>query len=236
MTARKKISNQEFVPISVLLGGEAVEIVDPAEEVREILEQARRQAATIIEQAGEQAGAIEKEAAEKGYREGLDRGEQQGRQLYLEKIAELEKIMAGLAGQRAAVQRQYESDLRHLVTAVVRRLVHHEISVNPRIIAACLRHAMQFVAHSARVRVRLHPDDFQRLREASLEDDDLLAGKEQVDLFEDPALTPGGCVITTDFGEIDATVEQFQERLLAVVDQGFLAALAEDNEPAGEEE
>ncbi len=226
--AHKKISTTDFIPMGVLLGCEPeVEIVDPAEEARRIVEAARQEAEGIVAAAREQAAVIEKEAEERGYAAGLARGEEAGRQPYLDKVAALEKLLAEIARQRAAVHRRCLEDLRHVVLAVLDRVVHHEVSVNPRVITACLRTALDYVAQGARVEVRLHPEDFQRVREAALADEGLLAGKEQVDLVEDPNLAPGDCQLVTDFGDIDASIGEFWQRLRPVVEQAFLAALAE---------
>lgn len=75
--------------------------------------------------------------------------------------------------------------------------------------------------------IHLHPEDFTRIKEASLDNPDLLQGADNIELMEDPAINQGGCLLETDFGTIDATLENCRENLYQAVDQAFLAALAE---------
>jgi flagellar assembly protein FliH len=113
---------------------------------------------------------------------------------------------------------------------MVDRLVNHEVSVNPRVIQACFREAMEFVVENSVVQVHLHSEDFHRIKEASLENPTMIAGKSRVELVDDPNISQGGCLLKTDFGEIDATLESCREKLYEAFDRAFLAALAEDNE------
>ncbi|MDA8166101.1 MAG: FliH/SctL family protein, partial [Desulfobacteraceae bacterium] len=85
----------------------------------------------------------------------------------------------------------------------------------------CLREALQYVAENSRIKVHLHADDFERLREASLEDPSLLEGKNRLQLVEDPAVAAGGCFLETDFGEVDATLDRCREKLYAELDRIF---------------
>jgi flagellar assembly protein FliH len=78
--------------------------------------------------------------------------------------------------------------------------------------------------------VHLHSDDFQHIKEITLEDPSLLQGARRFELIDDPAVNRGGCLLQTDFGEIDATLDTCRERLFALVDQAFQDALAADGE------
>lgn len=109
---------------------------------------------------------------------------------------------------------------------MVDRLVYHEVSVNPLVIQACLKKAMEFVVENSTVQIHLHGDDFGRLKKASLENSRLIEGKNRIQLVEDPNIAVGGCFLKTDFGEIDATLENCKARLYGAVEQAFLAAMA----------
>jgi len=229
--APEKKTTDTFVPFGVLLAGNGdQQTLDPLRKMKEEEEKARQKAKTIIDDAERQAEGVllqaEKDGHEKGFQEGLQKGESEGLARYTEKIGELDKTIAMLAGERQEVHHNCETDLRHLVIAMVNHLVHHEVSVNPRVIQACLHNAIQFVADSGIIRIKLHPDDFQRIREASLEDPELLGRYEQVDLIEDASVQQGGCLLSSDFGEIDATINDFQDRLAKAIDKAFLEALA----------
>jgi flagellar assembly protein FliH len=190
---------------------------------------AMEEAANIIRQAGEQADKLKDEA----YAEGLAKGEAEGKAAglaqYEKQQEELAALFTALNGEREAVLKQHEEGMLSLITTMVDRLVYHEVSVNPLVIQACLKKAMEFVVENSTVQIHLHGDDFARLKKASLEDSRLIEGKNRIQLVEDPNIAVGGCFLKTDFGEIDATLENSKTRLYAAVEQAFHAAMAADN-------
>jgi flagellar assembly protein FliH len=92
---------------------------------------------------------------------------------------------------------------------------------------------MEFVVENSDVQVHLHTEDFNRIKEASMENPALLSGKGRVQLVDDPNISQGGCLLKTNFGEIDSTLEKCREKLYEAVDRAFLAALAEDHDQVG---
>ena len=107
------------------------------------------------------------------------------------------------------------------------RLVNHEVSVNHLVIEKCLHKALHYVVAKSSVIVHLHPDDFQRIKDASLDDPNFLQGADNIELMEDLTISQGGCLLETDFGTIDARLENCKEQLNQAIEQSFLAALAE---------
>ena len=190
---------------------------------------AMEEAAEILRQAGDQAETLKQEAYAEGFTKGEAEGKAAGLAQYEQQREELAALLRALEGEREAVLRQHEESMLALVTAMVDRLVYHEISVNPLVIQACLKKAMEFVVENSTVQIHLHGDDFTRLKKASLEDSRLIEGKNRIQLVEDPNIAVGGCFLKTDFGEIDATLENSKARLYAAVEQAFIAAMAADN-------
>ena len=190
---------------------------------------AMEEAAEILRQAGDQAETLRQEAYAEGFAKGEAEGKAAGLAQYEQQREELAALLRALEGEREAVLRQHEESMLALITAMVDRLVYHEISVNPLVIQACLKKAMEFVVENSTVQIHLHGDDFTRLKKASLEDSRLIEGKNRIQLVEDPNIAVGGCFLKTDFGEIDATLENSKTRLYAAVEQAFIAAMAADN-------
>lgn len=229
MAQNKMAANSDFVPFSVLVRGAegGPKTIDPFQQARKEAARRVREAEETLRQAGQKAGDIEKQAYDKGFAEGQAKGESEGRRLYEEKTAQFGRLLTALEDQRAEIQGQYEKDLLPLILAMVDKLVQHEVSVNNRVIASCLKNTMQYVADSATVRVHLHPDDFIRVKEVSLSQPDFLGSRKQLDLVEDDTVTVGGCYIRSDFGEVDASLESFRNRLYQAVEEAFSTALAE---------
>ncbi len=228
-----------FVSFESLMQGQKAEPVvppDPVAELEKKKAEVQREVDEMRARAEADKGRIEEEAYRKGFDRGLTEGRQKGKAELDGRMAEVLGLMAALVRARGTVNRQYEEELLVLVRTMVERLVGHEVSVNPLVIKNCLRQAMAFVVEDSVVKVHLHPDDFQALRGMSLENPTLLEGARRVELLEDPAISRGGCLLETNFGEIDARLENCRERLFELVDRAFLAALAAERgeeEPAG---
>ena len=189
-------------------------------------EVAMEEAAAMIRQAGEEAEKLREEAYAEGLAKGEAAGKAAGMAQYEQQLQELAVLFAALDGEREALLRQHEESMLALITAMVDRLVYHEVSVNPLVIQACLKKAMECVVENSTVAIHLHGYDFARLKKASLEDSRLIEGKNRIQLVEDPNVAVGGCFLKTDFGEIDATLENCKARLYDAVEQAFIAAMA----------
>ena len=189
---------------------------------------AMEEAAKIMRRAGEQAESLRQEAYAEGLARGEAAGKAEGLAQYEQRLQDFAALFAALDGDQEALLRQHEESLLALITTMVDRLVYHEVSVNPLVIQACLKKAMEFVVENSTVRIHLHGDDFARLKKASLENSRLIEGKNRIQLVEDPNIALGGCLLKTDFGEIDATLENCKARLYAAVEQAFRAAMAAD--------
>ena len=189
---------------------------------------AMEEAVEIVRQAGDHAEKLKQEAYAEGKAVGEAEGKADGLAQYEQRLQELDALLTAMNGEREALLRQHQESMLTLITTMVDRLVYHEVSVNPLVIQACLKKAMEFVVENSTVQIHLHSDDFGRLKKASLEDSRLIEGKNRIQLVEDPNIAEGGCFLKTDFGEIDATLETCKARLYGAVEQAFLAAMVAD--------
>ncbi|MEW6220012.1 MAG: FliH/SctL family protein [Thermodesulfobacteriota bacterium] len=186
-------------------------------------EEVDRQLQAMLAKAREEGARLERDGYEKGYAQGEKDGVAFGRKQYEVEVQRLERLLARIDTDRQELHRRYEADLVTLVKTLVDRLVFHEVAASPRVIAACLDAAQAYVVENAVVRVHLSPEDFAQLQQGGLDASQLLARTQRVDLVEDPAVLAGGCLLETDFGDVDATLESRRDKLFALVD-GLLAA------------
>jgi len=104
-----------------------------------------------------------------------------------------------------------EKQLVELAMAVVRQLFRREIRIDPSHVIGVVREAIQLLPVASRnVQLRVHPDDATLLRESLSPADDEPAWA----IVEDPLIKRGGCKVTSDNSQVDATAEA---RLQAVI-------------------
>jgi flagellar assembly protein FliH len=118
--------------------------------------------------------------------------------------------------------RQTERELVQLSVAIARRILQREVSVDPELTAALAHIALERLGGSSPATVRLHPDDH-----AIVTAGQVAIGGRQVQILADPAISRGGCLVESEFGFIDASVDaQVDEIARAVLGEPVPVAVA----------
>ncbi|MCO5295940.1 MAG: FliH/SctL family protein [Fimbriimonadaceae bacterium] len=162
---------------------------------------------------------------EAGFAEGLQEGIAQGIAQSLEearvlRAAELAAFAADLNALREdaadAIERWYreaEHTLAQLATVIAAKVIANELATDPELVLAITREAIQEVTHASSARIRANVLDAPALSRHREELAALAPSLRQVDIVEDPTIR-AGCVIETDGGVVEATVEQKLQRAL----------------------
>ena len=235
---KKKDSSPHFVSYESLFraavsGEDRYESLDELTQKRNAVRQETEQ---LLKEAFAEKTRIEEEAFKKGFEAGRKEGQEAGLQEFEEKIVLAAGLVSELEAERERIREMYEHDLLTLTKVMVERLVHHEVTMNPLVIQASLKKALDYVVENSQVKVHLHHDDFELVKQATLQDPTLLPTHARIQLIEDGAITKGGCLLETDFGEIDATFENGRDLLFAAVDKAVSTALAEFSKTNGTDE
>ena len=168
----------------------------------------------------EQIRAREVRARKEGRDEGLAHG-----------LADFEKKLAGekqllvqtvreFTRERETYFQRVEAEVVGLAVAIARKILHREAQVDPLLLAGVVRVGLDNVATGTHVRLRVHPDQIQAWREFFSQQPDLRSLPE---LMGDAALGLGRCMLETELGSTDLTLEtQLKE-----IEQGFFDLLAQ---------
>jgi flagellar assembly protein FliH len=149
-----------------------------------------------------QAAALEREAYARGYAEGEAAGLAAGAQECTVLVRELTKAADDVIKMRSGMLRQTERQMVQLALAVAQRVVQRELAVDPALLLEMARGVVARIDESARVTVRLNPQDYDASGAAAITD---LAPN--VAITADSKVEPGGCRIESDFGTLEAGVE-----------------------------
>jgi flagellar assembly protein FliH len=113
----------------------------------------------------------------------------------------------------------WETAAIQLAGAIAERIVHRELSQRPELNVQLVRQALQLATGQPGIKVHLHPQDAQAFGTGSspVGANSTLPGK--LEVVPDPSIAPGGCLIETDQGWIDARIDvQIQQILGELVD------------------
>ncbi|MDH7497013.1 MAG: FliH/SctL family protein [Syntrophomonadaceae bacterium] len=198
---------------------EAAAILQETEAmVRELLEQARRDAACLLEDARDEARRLREEAEaevervraearEAGYRQGLQAVHKELEERRKRALAECERLVHEARLQHEAIVRAAEKDIIRLAVAVAAKLVEREIEQDPAIVAGLVQSALSLLGDSGSVRLLVNPRDYERLVQ---EQGSLVRPGQGVDLVSIQAhasISPGGFLLESDVGSVDAQLE-----------------------------
>ncbi len=169
-----------------------------------------------------QLAALERDAFTKGYAQGERAGLEAGGKRAEAMLRRLAETLEELSSLRDNMVRQTERELVQLSVAIARRIMQREMSVDPELTAALAHIALERLGGSAPATVRLHPDDH-----AIVTAGHTTLSRRQVEILADPSVSRGGCLVESEFGFIDASVDaQIDEIARAVLGEPVPVAMA----------
>lgn len=192
--------SEELLRADTALGG----------KTRALIEELKAQAHAEAEQAGYAAGY------ELGHREGTVKGQQEFDEAHSQAIAEFKgKLTDFMVAAEEAMEKWHqeaEERLADLGIEVARRALHQELSLSRDSIMAIASDALRQLSPTSRVRIRCNPWDGSILESRRLELTAAMSGIQGIDIVEDTHLM-GGCIVETDGGVVDATIDSYLDRL-----------------------
>lgn len=146
--------------------------------------------------------ATEREARERGLAEGMRAAEES----YRGKIGRVDSLSAALQDEREGFFDRVEPELVRLAVSIAEKILDQELELRPELVVDMVRSAMKRLRDRERLRVSVNPRDFEQVRSAR---DDLIGavdGVRKLEVVEDRRVDPGGCVIESQNGTLDARI------------------------------
>lgn len=164
--------------------------------------------ATAVEEPAPDLEALQQAARQAGYHDG-----------YRDGLAALESFKRSFAQQMASqvgelvqamelqVDRLDEDLARTMIRSTIglaRQVVRSEVTTRPELVVQVARDSVAAITAAARsIEMRLHPQDVELVRAAMGE----AAERRHVSFVADGSISRGGCLVESDLGSVDATIE-----------------------------
>ena len=179
---------------------------DPATEfeANAVVAEARAQAERIVADAEGRVAEIERQARERGLSEAEAIITIETAQALEPLRAQLASTINEISNLRAAVAAHAERDLVRLALEIAKKIVHREATIDHEIALTLARVALSRLHNRAVAAVHLHPDDYAHV----VMHREKLSSNASVELVEDRSIARGGCLVSTEMGDIDARIEQ----------------------------
>lgn len=112
---------------------------------------------------------------------------------------------------------QLESEVVGLAVDIAKKVTMREVATDPEVVLAVTRTALTKLHSRTLATIHLHPDDLAFVQENR----ERLNFHGSIELIEDRSITPGGCLVHTAAGDIDARIEsQFDEIVHGLLGEG----------------
>lgn len=168
-----------------------------------------------------------KEIQEAAYKEAYELGKDDGRERaygeysaeFQEKLSRLEEVLNSIGTLKNDLVTFNEAHLIRLVFQVASRLAMDEIRERPDVIIGIMKNAIESAQTEENITVHVSKEDFafiNSIRERLGKEGEIL---KKIHLEESETVHPGGCIIETNYGSVDATVERRIEKLWAALEE-----------------
>jgi flagellar assembly protein FliH len=176
------------------------------EIMRDAFNKAKTQAAEIRETA-------EKEAHDKGYDEGFKKGELESKEEFQPCLESAENIIQELSGFRKKMYSKVEREMIEMVISLVKKVIHFELSTRDDSIQEMIRLAVQSVLDKESMTIKINPADKDHAENFRPELQHLFGEIKNISFEASTGIERGGCIIETNFGTVDARMDQLGEQI-----------------------
>ncbi|MDR0597984.1 MAG: flagellar assembly protein FliH, partial [Treponema sp.] len=188
-----------------------------AEEARGIKKQAEEEAEKLLAEANQRAAEIEgsaqaafekgrADAAEAGCKEGREAGYAEGEAEANRLIERLQTMLERARSRREEILAETEQQIVDLALLIARKVIKIISETQKEVVAANVTEALRKVKGRGDIIIRVNLADLNLATEHVKGFIQKMEGTRGIQVAEDSAVDPGGCIIETDFGEIDARI------------------------------
>ncbi len=159
-----------------------------------------------------------REAYELGTYEGIKRGHEEARTDVSQRLAELNQLVQQFTKIKPDILQRNEGQFMDLIYLLASKIARVEIKKDEQRVLPVLRHAVESLQKDEKMTIKLAPQDLdqvENLKKVAAVDFEFLNAA----TFEaSDSISPGGCIIETNYGLIDATLEERITRLAEVLE------------------
>lgn len=225
MAIIKNIQADQLLKEAVVL-----DLGDLKRQAEHIMAQANAEAETLLENARQEVQRLVNEADGQGHAEGFERGLAEGRETGSEKarsesLASFQDRYATLLENwseallrwehdRQTMLLQAKEDVLTFAFTLAEKIVHRVVGQDASVVTDQVREALELLSRPTAVRIHVHAEDVETIDEILPQLKEKLSTCRHVELVGDENISRGGCIVRTDGGRIDATIETQLQRMV----------------------
>ena len=205
---------------------------DANDSADSIIKDAEEKAASMLSEAEERVSGIEKDAFEQGFREGSDSGFSNGRDEVERLIEKVHLVLNNAIEKRNQIIEESETQLINLVLLISQKVIKVISENQKNVVINNVIQALRKLKTRGEVVVRVNLADVQLTTDHIKDFMRMVDNIRSITVLEDSTVDKGGCIIETDFGEIDARIasqlNEIKDRILELAPIKTKAEVEED--------
>ncbi len=149
-----------------------------------------------------------------GYQDGYEAGLQAARNELREQLRTVYRLAEEAVRAKAEVIASAESEMVELVIEIAQKIIGEVVELNPTIVVHLVANAIEYASTGDVLIIRVNPRDVEVLREywadaleGGAEDVTGVVGRRRWEIVADRRVKPGGCIIDTRAGTVDAQID-----------------------------
>ncbi|MGG4395388.1 FliH/SctL family protein [Paenibacillus thiaminolyticus] len=147
------------------------------------------------------------ESYETGYREGIERAEQEIKEAYERKIAEAEAVLRQAYQAKEQLIQEAEPFVVSLSCTVAEKIIQKQLSIEQEIVLELARKTLSRKRESGTITLCVSPEQFAYVHAAREELSLAVDSQAELQIIPDSSVNDGGCVVRSALGSIDARID-----------------------------
>ncbi|MGF7101699.1 flagellar assembly protein FliH [Borreliella kurtenbachii] len=152
-------------------------------------------------------------ATVKGREEGYRQGYESGFEDFDKVMRKLHSIMASLIAERKGILESSSAQIVSLVMQIAIKVIKRITDSQKDIVLENVKEVLKRVKDKTRITIRVNLDDLDIVRHKKNDFISRFDVIENLEIIEDPNIGKGGCIIETNFGEIDARISSQLDKI-----------------------
>ncbi len=191
------------------------------DEAERITSEAKRKAEELEREISQKVEQIDREASERGQKEGLEKGFQEGREEVSRLVERLHKVITQAIDKRGQIIEEAETQVINLVLLMTRKVIKVISENQKNVVINNVVQALRKLKSRGDVVIRVNLADLELTTEHTNDFLSMVENVKSISILEDSSVDRGGCIIETDFGQIDARISsqihEIEEKILELM-------------------
>lgn len=178
-------------------------------KAKAIIEKAEQQAEKIIYKAEQESEKLKEEAYNEAYKKGLEEGKKEGYEDKVSQLGEtinnLKKIKEKFTEEIQQEKQKLPEKVINLAVMIAQKIVNTRLKIQPELINDIVKGMLEnMIKGFNEIKIKVVPELIQTLNQDELEK---IKYDADIEIIPDSNLEKGDCIIETDYGGKDGTLE-----------------------------